>query len=76
MSFTLKKRFGVLFPIVATFLLCLFIFIVSRLSLSLWQAERINDVSGWGTIFLSGLRIDFSSLGYLLALPALFTCFF
>lgn len=76
MSFTLKKRFSVLFPIVTTFLLCLFIFMISRLSLSLWQAERINDVSGWGTIFLSGLRIDISSLGYLLALPALFTCLF
>jgi len=76
MSFALKKRLGVLFPIVATFFLCLFIFMLSRLSLSLWQSERINDVAGWGTVFLSGLRIDIASLGYLLALPALFTCLF
>ena len=76
MSFALKKRLGVLFPIVATFFLCLFIFMLSRLSLSLWQSERINDVTGWGTVFLSGLRIDIASLGYLLALPALFTCLF
>ena len=76
MSCALKKRLGVLFPIVATFFLCLFIFMLSRLSLSLWQSERINDVAGWGTVFLSGLRIDIASLGYLLALPALFTCLF
>lgn len=76
MSFALKKRLGVLFPIVATFFLCLFIFMLSRLSLSLWQSERINDVAGWGTVFLSGLRIDIASLGYLLAIPALFTCLF
>ncbi|WP_372882450.1 LTA synthase family protein [Psychromonas sp.] len=73
MSSALKKRLGILFPIVAMFLLCLVIFTFSRLSLALWQSERVTDVAGWGTIFLSGLRIDISSLSYLLVLPALLT---
>lgn len=74
MSFSLKKRLGVLFPIISTFVICLSILMLSRLSLSLWQSERINDVNGWRAIFLSGLRIDLASLGYLLAIPALVSC--
>ncbi|MGB5446144.1 MAG: LTA synthase family protein [Psychromonas sp.] len=73
MSSALKKRLGVLFPIVVMFVLCLIIFTFSRLSLTLWQSTRVTDVAGWGTIFLSGLRIDISSLSYLLVLPALLT---
>ena len=76
MSFSLKKRLGVLFPIISTFVICLSIFMLSRLSLSLWQSERINDVNGWMAIFLSGLRIDLASLGYLLAIPALVSSLF
>ncbi|CAM2887838.1 LTA synthase family protein [Moritella viscosa] len=70
-----KRRLGVFYPIVTTFLICLIILNISRLGLSLWQADRVTDVSGWGTIFLSGLRIDIASLSYLLVLPAMLTCF-
>ncbi|HEY5715749.1 MAG TPA: LTA synthase family protein [Psychromonas sp.] len=76
MSFVLKKRLGVLFPIAAVFMLCLMIFTFSRLSLALWQSERVTDVAGWGAIFLSGLRVDISSLCYLLVLPALLASIF
>lgn len=72
---SLKRRLGVFYPIVTTFLICLIILNISRLGLSLWQADRVTDVSGWGTIFLSGLRIDIASLSYLLILPAMLTCF-
>lgn len=70
-----KRRLGVFYPIVTTFLICLIILNISRLGLSLWQADRVTDVSGWGTIFLSGLRTDIASLSYLLVLPAMLTCF-
>jgi len=76
MALILKKRLGVLFPIAAVFMLCLIIFTFSRLSLALWQSERVTDVAGWGTILLSGLRIDISSLCYLLVLPALLASLF
>lgn len=72
---SLKRRLGVFYPIVTTFLICLIILNISRLGLSLWHADRVTDVSGWGTIFLSGLRIDIASLSYLLILPAMLTCF-
>jgi len=76
MLFILKKRLGVFFPILAMFMLCLIIFTFSRLCLALWQIDRVDNVDGWGAIFLSGLRIDIASLCYLLVLPSLLACLF
>ncbi|MGF1887537.1 LTA synthase family protein [Photobacterium profundum] len=69
-----KRRSGIFYPIFTTFIICLFILTFSRVGLSLWQHDRVSDATGWSTILLSGLRIDISSLCYLLILPALLTC--
>lgn len=53
----------------------LLVFSVSRLGLSLWQAERVSAVEGWLTLFLQGLRIDVVSLCYLFGVPALLSLF-
>ncbi|BFU60017.1 MULTISPECIES: LTA synthase family protein [Rodentibacter] len=65
-----------LFPIFIFVLLNLFIFSLSRLGLSLWQAERVSAVNGWGELFLQGIRIDIVALCYLFGIPALFTALF
>ena len=70
-----KKRLGLLFPIFLTFIIVLLIFTISRLALSIWQSDRIVEDGAWLHIFLSGLRIDISSLCYLLGIPALLSCF-
>ena len=44
---------------------------ISRASLGLWQIERFHDVSSITTLLFNGLRIDLSTLGYLLILPAI-----
>ncbi|SBS32083.1 Lipoteichoic acid synthase 2 [Marinomonas spartinae] len=45
---------------------------LSRLSLIIWQHERVDSFKDWLTILGFGLRIDLASLAYLAALPALF----
>ncbi|MDD1780570.1 LTA synthase family protein [Enterovibrio sp. ZSDZ35] len=67
----LKNSLGPLYPIAATATVVLFIFFISRISLALWQTERVNDAEGWSHLLVSGLRIDISSICYLLILPAL-----
>ena len=62
---------GVLQPLLCFFLIDLLLLSLSRLILSLWQSERVFAHSGqYAHIFIGGLRIDLSSLGYLFA-PAL-----
>lgn len=43
---------------------------LSRFGLSVWLYERVSDASGWGPIFLQGLRVDIASLCWLFILPA------
>ena len=43
---------------------------LSRLGLALWQGDRVAAVDGWWPILLQGVRIDLSTLCYLLFLPA------
>lgn len=64
---------SILFPIFFFIGLNLIIFSLSRLGLSLWQAERISAVNGWLPLFLQGVRIDIVSICYLFGVPALFT---
>jgi len=75
MRLQMKKRLGLLFPILSLFLLLLLILSASRLALSLWQFSRVNSVHGWLPILFGGLRIDISTLCYLLGVPALLSCF-
>lgn len=65
-----------LFPIFIFVLINILIFSLSRLGLSLWQAERVSAVNGWTDLFLQGLRIDVVALCYLFGVPALFTVLF
>jgi phosphoglycerol transferase MdoB-like AlkP superfamily enzyme len=44
---------------------------ISRLGLSLWQLDRFNDLSNFTTLLFNGFRIDLSTIGYFLLLPAL-----
>ncbi len=53
-----------------TFLLITFL-LISRLGLSLWQFDRIDSFNDLITLLFNGARIDLSSIGYLLILPAL-----
>lgn len=64
-----------LFPIFVFVGINLLVFSLSRLGLSLWQAERVAAVDGWLPLFLQGLRIDVVSLCYLFGVPALCSVF-
>ncbi len=75
MSLRFKKMLGVLYPFIIFFLTGLLLLSLSRLGLSIWQAERVNEANGWLPILLSGLRVDVASLSLLLILPAIFSCF-
>ncbi|MBS6026416.1 MAG: LTA synthase family protein [Haemophilus pittmaniae] len=72
----MKKTHSPFFPIGIFILINLFVFSLSRLGLSLWQAERVTAVNGWGQLFLQGLRMDIVALCYLFGVPALFTLLF
>ncbi|MDG6881943.1 Lipoteichoic acid synthase 2 [Phocoenobacter uteri] len=65
-----SKR-SILFPILFFIGVNLIILFLSRLGLSIWQIERVNDVSGWLPLLLQGTRIDISALCWLFGLPAL-----
>ncbi len=67
---------SILFPIFFFVGLNIVIFTLSRLGLSIWQADRVSAVDGWFSLFLQGLRIDIVSLCYLFGVPALFTVLF
>ena len=49
---------------------------VSRLGLSLWQLDRVNDAQGWSHIILQGLRVDIATLCWLLGIAGLGTALF
>lgn len=72
----LRQKLGVLYPLIVFFLLNLAVFVVSRLGLCLWQADRVSAVDGWQIMFLQGLRIDISTLCWLFVLPIVLSYFF
>ncbi|EKO3488559.1 LTA synthase family protein [Vibrio fluvialis] len=72
----LKPIFGPIYPIVCATIVLIIIFTLSRLGLAVWHFDRVSDAGGWGTIFLSGLRVDIASICYLLILPALLSSLF
>ena len=72
----MKSNRSPLFPIFIFVLINLLIFTLSRLGLSLWQADRISAVNGWTELFLQGLRFDIVALCYLFGVPALFSVLF
>ncbi|MFD2179822.1 LTA synthase family protein [Veronia pacifica] len=72
---TFKKYLGPVYPFAVFIGLCLAVFTISRLGLSIWQADRVSEHHGWLPILLSGLRIDLTSLSWLFILPAFISCF-
>jgi phosphoglycerol transferase MdoB-like AlkP superfamily enzyme len=58
-------------PFLLFALLLIFTLLVARLGFSIWQIERFTDFSSMVTLILNGLKIDLSTLGYLLILPGI-----
>lgn len=71
-----KNSRSVLFPVLFFVGINLIIFSLSRLGLSLWQADRVAAVDGWLPLFVQGVRIDIVSICYLFGVPALFSVLF
>lgn len=68
-----KVQRSILYPIFLFIGINLLVLSLSRIGLSLWQAERVSAVNGWFSLIVQGLRIDIVSLCYLLGVPALFS---
>lgn len=68
----LTSVLNLLRPFLLFSLLLLSMLLLSRVGLALWQVERFADLNTIATLLINGLRIDLSTLGYLLILPALF----
>ncbi|WP_084419083.1 LTA synthase family protein [Photobacterium sp. J15] len=66
-----NNRKGPLSPFLIFSLLALSLLTLSRLSLAVWQADRVSDADGWLTILIQGLRVDIATLCWLLILPAM-----
>ncbi|MFT3800202.1 MAG: LTA synthase family protein [Burkholderiaceae bacterium] len=60
--YRLSARFAVAALLVST---------LSRIGLSVWLAERVNAVDGWGPILAGGLRVDLSVLAMCMLPPML-----
>lgn len=73
---TQQKPHSVLFPVLFFVIINLIILSISRFSLGLWQAERVDAVDGWAQLMLQGVRIDVAALCWLFGLPALFSVLF
>jgi phosphoglycerol transferase MdoB-like AlkP superfamily enzyme len=58
-------------PFIRLLLLALAILTIFRSGLMLWQFDRVLSFTDAFTILANGIRIDLSTLGYLLILPAL-----
>ncbi|MDO6708887.1 LTA synthase family protein [Photobacterium sp. 1_MG-2023] len=68
---TLKRVTGVMFPVILFSLLALCLLSLSRLSLTIWQADHVTGWQDWFMILAQGVRIDISTLCWLLILPSL-----
>tara|TARA_R110000737_G_scaffold53670_2_gene75420 strand:+ start:13704 stop:15710 length:2007 start_codon:yes stop_codon:yes gene_type:complete len=66
-----KTTLSLLRPFGLFALLLIFTLFAARVGLALWQIERFDDFNRIITLILHGFRIDLSTLGYLLILPAI-----
>ncbi|WP_175623940.1 LTA synthase family protein [Pseudocolwellia agarivorans] len=67
----LTTAFYLIRPFILFTLLLVFTLFVSRLGLGLWQFDRFDTIQSFITLLLSGIRIDLSTIGYLLIIPAI-----
>ncbi|MDC2890275.1 hypothetical protein PN838_17820 [Psychrosphaera sp. G1-22] len=63
--------YSVLRPFVIFSAALLIFLTATRFGLAMWQVQRFDTASSLIQLFVNGLRIDLSLLGYLCALPAL-----
>lgn len=66
---------GYFAPLVVFFGVNLLVLTLSRVALMLWQYERVDAANAWAGVLWAGLRVDVSSLSYLL-IPAVFMLLF
>ncbi|TMM45039.1 LTA synthase family protein [Colwellia ponticola] len=71
LSTPLKVPLGALSALMSFYLVMLFVLSFSRLALVLWQSERTLMNDAWLTILINGLRIDISTLCYVMIFPLL-----
>lgn len=67
----LKVSFGPTWVLVVFFIAALCLLSLARFGLSIWQGERVFSSHAWQSIFIGGLRIDISTLSYILLLALL-----
>jgi phosphoglycerol transferase MdoB-like AlkP superfamily enzyme len=75
MVFRLKNRLGFFYPFFLYIIISLGALFVSRLGLSLWQADRISSANGWVPVVFQGARIDISTISIQVGIVALFSTF-
>ncbi len=73
--FTQSKIYLLVKPFIVFFVMAMLVLSFSRLLLAGWQAERITDFAVLYTLLFNGIRIDLSSVAYLLFIPALLHAF-
>lgn len=71
-----KAQQGAFKAIIIFALASLVVMTLSRVGLSLWQFDRVNDAQGWSHLLLQGLRVDLASLCWLFGIAALGTALF
>ena len=75
MKFLLKRRLGFFYPFFLYIIISLTVLFVSRLGLSLWQADRVAAVNGWFPVIFQGVRIDIATIIMQVGIFALFSTF-
>ena len=66
-----KHQLGPLWTMVCFFILAIVALSICRISLMIWQAERISTFNDGFKILINGLRVDISSISYLLIIPVI-----
>ena len=67
--FGFKVRLGSIKLFTCFFIIDLWMLSLGRLGLALWQDERVSQADGWMHLLLQGLRVDVSTLCWLLGVP-------
>jgi len=66
-----KDLYQIVRPFLLQFLALLTMLLIFRTGILFWQHDRIDQVSTFVMVIINGLRIDVSTISYLLIIPAL-----
>jgi phosphoglycerol transferase MdoB-like AlkP superfamily enzyme len=75
MTIRVKSLLGTFYPFFLYIIISLGVLFVSRLGLSLWQADRISSANGWVPVIFQGARIDISTIVIQVGIVAMFSTF-